>query len=72
MIETIHEQLGRLLFEALKEDRVRQAELARLTGLSAKHINHMVHGKGGTAPAFEQAAFALGRRWQLTLIHRYD
>jgi hypothetical protein len=70
VIEPINAQLGRLLFEALKEDRVYQVELARRVGVSPKHMNQMVHGKSGSLAMYEYAAFVLGRRWQLTLVPR--
>lgn len=64
---TLHDLLGACLLDALAEAGFYQADLARLTGLSTKHINQMVHGKAGTPAAFDYAAFCIGRRWRVSL-----
>ncbi len=63
----LSEQLSRSLLAALLEDDRTQADLGRDMGLSAKHINHMVHGKSGALAMYDYAAFTLGRRWVVTL-----
>jgi transcriptional regulator with XRE-family HTH domain len=65
--EPIHDQLAGLLRTALDDAGMRQADLARLTGLSPKHINQMVHGKSGATAMYDYAAFVLGYRWAVTL-----
>jgi transcriptional regulator with XRE-family HTH domain len=63
----LSDQLATRLREAMEADGVSQADLARSTGLSAKHVNHMVNGKSGALAMYDYAAFTLGRRWELTL-----
>lgn len=72
MPEKLRAQLASLLIEALEEDGITQADLARDLGLSPKHVNQMVKGKSGALAMYEFAAFALGRRWVLTLESRKD
>lgn len=63
----LSDQLAEALSEALQAEGKSQADLARDMGLSAKHVNHMVNGKSGALAMYDFAAFALGRRWVLTL-----
>ncbi len=63
----LSEQLAKALLDALFEDDRSQADLGRDMGLSAKHVNHMVHGKSGALAMYDYAAFTLGRHWIVTL-----
>lgn len=60
-------QLSGALLAALEQDGTTQADLARHTGLSAKHINHLVNGKSGALAMYDYAALTLGRRWVVSL-----
>lgn len=63
----LNDQLANAVLKALADDGVTQADLARSMGLSAKHVNHLVHGKSGALGMYDFAAHTLGRRWVVTL-----
>lgn len=66
----LSDQFAELLTEALATEKMTQADLARETGLTTKHVNHMVNGKSGSLAMYDFAAFTLGRKWVLSL--EYD
>lgn len=55
-----------LLREWMEANGVSQAELARLTGRTAKHINTVLGGKAGTGE-LDYWAFVLGLRFTVGL-----
>lgn len=63
----LQEQLADALLHALEVANVTQAELARMTGLSTKHINKMVNGEVAAPAMFDYCAHALGQRFVVTL-----
>mgnify|MGYP001585956383 CR=1 FL=1 len=66
-MSVIRDQLAAAIMETLDADGLSQADLARKTGLSAKHINHLVHGSAGSFGVYEYVAFVLGRHWTVAL-----
>lgn len=64
----LSQQIAEAIAEALQEDGTTQAELARDTGLSTKHVNHVVNGKSGASfGLYDYIAHTLSRRWVVTL-----
>lgn len=63
----LSQQVADELAKALADDGMSQADLAREMGLSAKHVNHMIHGKSGALGMYDYAAHVLGRRWVVSL-----
>jgi transcriptional regulator with XRE-family HTH domain len=60
--------MGGLIGAALDEDGISQAEFARLTGCSAKHVNQVVNGNGtATTSMLDYWAYILGRQWTVNL-----
>lgn len=43
---------GEILIETMRERKMRQAGLSRITGFSTKHINQVIKGKVGIGPKF--------------------
>lgn len=66
----LSDQLAAAILAALDQAGMTQAELARAMGVSAKHMNHLVHGKSGANGMFDYAAFVLGKRWSVRLVNR--
>lgn len=67
--EQLRHQLSTALREALEHGGIKQADLARTLGMSAKHINQMATGSASaTVMTWEFAAYALGYRWQVALV----
>lgn len=63
--------MGALIGQALAEDGLTQAEFARRVGVSTKHLNSVIRGRAvATAAQLDYWAFALGRRWSITLEQR--
>lgn len=61
--------MGALVGQALAEDGVSQAEFCRRVGVSPKHLNEVIRGRAvATATQLDYWAFALGRRWSVTLL----
>ena len=63
----LQDQLAAAITHALEVANVTQAELARMTGLSTKHINKMVQGEVAAPAMFDYCAHALGQRFVVTL-----
>lgn len=64
----LSQQIAEAVADALQQDGMSQAELARTTGLSAKHINKVVNGESGAAfGLYDYLAHTLSRRWVVTL-----
>lgn len=60
--------MGALVGEALAEDGLAQAEFARRVAVSAKHLNQVIKGRAvATNAQLDYWAFALGRRWVISL-----
>lgn len=66
-MKRLGDQLAAQLVDALAMKGWTQADLARETGLTPKHINHMTQGKSGSLAAYDFAAFALGCEWTVLL-----
>lgn len=65
--------MGYLIRDALAEDGISQAEFARRVGVSAKHLNAVVNGKGvARSGQLDYWAFILGREWHISLEHRKE
>lgn len=61
-------QMAEALIDALKSEDMTQAQLARETGISAKHINQILNGHSGASfGAYDYLAHTLSRRWVVTL-----
>lgn len=67
-MKRLNEQSLEQLRSRLDELGMSQAELARASGLTPKHINQIWQGKAFGSPAMlDFIAFALGCEWELTL-----
>lgn len=63
--------MGQLIADALAERDIAQAEFARRTGVSPKHLNQVVTGKATAAPGMlDYWAFLLGYEWKVQLVPR--
>jgi transcriptional regulator with XRE-family HTH domain len=68
MASTLRAQFVALITSALEESGMTQAELARLTGHTPKHINRVLQGHNGASlEVLEYWAFVLGRHWTVAL-----
>lgn len=63
---TTVQRMASLLAEWMVENDVTQAQLARLTGRTPKHINQVFSGKAGTGE-LDYWAFVLGLTFNVTL-----
>lgn len=62
------QQMIDLLNAALEADGLTQAELAKRTGHTPKHINQVLTGRKTASPgALDYWAFVLGREWHVEL-----
>jgi len=65
---TIAEQMAVQIADALDADGMSQAEFARRTGVSVKHLNQVLTGKATARYAqLDYWAFVLDRRWTVHL-----
>ena len=65
---TIAEQMASQIAEALEADGITQAEFARRTGVTAKHLNQVLRGKATARYAqLDYWAYVLGRSWAVSL-----
>lgn len=65
---TVAQQMAGQIADALEADGISQAEFARRTGVSAKHINQVLSGKATARHAqLDYWAFVLGRTWSVVL-----
>ncbi len=66
--QQLRHQLSHAFRAAVEAEGISQAEIARMTGMSAKHVNQMVTGAASaTVMTWEFAAYALGYRWHVSL-----
>lgn len=70
LFQPLQKQFADALLAALEKDGLSQADLARRMGLSAKHVNHMVHGTAGSFGIYDFAALVLEREWTVELRER--
>lgn len=62
-------QQTKLLRERMEADGVSQADLARMVGRTAKHINQVLNGKAGTTE-LDYWAWCLGLEYHVSIRER--
>lgn len=66
MANTLREQFVALITEAMEAEGITQAELARRTGHTTKHVNRVLLGHNGASlEVLEYWAWTLGRHFTL-------
>lgn len=62
------ERMARLIASELEAQGLSQAEFARRTAVSTKHINRVLNGhQAATLPMLDYWAHVLGLRWSVSL-----
>jgi gp16 family phage-associated protein len=73
LVSTTQMHMAQLLREALDQQGISQAELARQAGLSLKHVNQVLNGAAGAQQGqLDYWAWLLGLRFEVTLVSRDD
>lgn len=68
MVPLTEQHMAELIRRALEADGLTQADFARRTGVSTKHLNLVLSGKATARPAaLDYWAFALGREFLVAL-----
>jgi len=69
LVSSTQMRMSELLREALDQQEISQAELARQAGVSLKHVNQVMNGKAGAQQGqLDYWAWLLGLRFEVTLV----